>query len=508
MSTPFSPDRLGLRARLMTFVLIFAACTIAAVAYVLGTMHRGRPTARPTQPTTAAEVVTHGLTARSEGPLLLFTNLADGATSGRGVRYRAALAPVAAPDGARTLPELYCERIYFAGGRGVCLGEAGGTTALPGGVIGAHAYVFGSDFRIRHDIRLGGVPSRARVSPNGRYGAVTVFVGGHSYADAGFSTATTLVDLETGRRLGNLEAFAVSRDGQPFRSIDFNFWGVTFGPDSDRFYATLGSHKRTYLVEGSVSGRRMRVLRENVECPSVSPDGARLAFKTRPVDGGTTGWRFHVLDLATMKEIALAERRSIDDQIEWLDDHRIVYGDGNTIWVADADGSGTPHKLVSQASSPAVVHGHDIPPSLTATALTLPTADLSIQINASVQSVVVGGTVTYRVIVTNSGAAEATQLKVDYIFAPGLRPVGSLTVTNPGRGYGCSKYDDPGHLSCDTPQLTSGMTWTMSFTARVTEAGSQTVQVIVNGAEPDSQPANDQAEMHTVGLSPATVGSG
>ena len=73
------------------------------------------------------------------------------------------------------------------------------------------------------------MPSRARVSPDGRLGAVTAFVTGHSYADPGsFSTRATIIDMERGRRIADLEDFEVSRDGKPFESIDFNFWGVTF----------------------------------------------------------------------------------------------------------------------------------------------------------------------------------------------------------------------------------------------------------------------------------------
>ena len=171
------------------------------------------------------------------------------------------------------MTRLTCRRIYFAGGHGLCLGEGGGTAALDDDGSPPTRYVFGPDFRIKHDVSLGGFPSRVRISPDGRYGATTVFVSGHSYADAGFSTETTLINLETGAKIGNLEQFAVWRDGKRFQAVDFNFWGVTFAPDGDRFYATLATGGRTYLVEGSVGERRMRTLRENVECPSLSPDG-------------------------------------------------------------------------------------------------------------------------------------------------------------------------------------------------------------------------------------------
>jgi hypothetical protein len=70
--------------------------------------------------------------------------------------------------------------------------------------------------------------------------------------------------MRTGKRLANLEQFTTFRDGKRFKSIDFNFWGVTFARDSDRFYATLSTRGKTYLVEGNVRARRMRVLTENV----------------------------------------------------------------------------------------------------------------------------------------------------------------------------------------------------------------------------------------------------
>ena len=48
---------------------------------------------------------------------------------------------------------------------------------------------------------LAGVPSRARVSPDGRYGGVTAFVDGHTYARrAQFSTAATIIDMAPASR--------------------------------------------------------------------------------------------------------------------------------------------------------------------------------------------------------------------------------------------------------------------------------------------------------------------
>lgn len=243
---------------------------------------------------------------------------------------------------------LSCERVYFAAGHGLCL--AFDTHPIPG----YRAEVFGPDFRVQESVGLEGYPSRARVSPDGRYGAFTIFVAGHSYRATSFSTRTAILDMSTGRYVAkNLESFDVTRDGRPFRSRDFNFWGVTFTKDGSTFYATLWTKGQTYLVEGNLESKTMRVLRENAECPSLSPDGTRLVYKKRI--GGNGAWRFYVLDLATGREKPLAEPRSRDDQVDWLDDERIAYGGDGKIWVVPADGSGAPKVLVEHASSPSVV---------------------------------------------------------------------------------------------------------------------------------------------------------
>ena len=107
-------------------------------------------------------------------------------------------------------------------------------------------------------IAVDGIPSRARVSPDGRYGAVTLFVTGDSYADAGsFSTRTTIIDLAHGRAVAKLEDFMVFRGrSRRVTAIDVNFWGITFARDSDRFYATMATGGKTYLIEGSVRAAR------------------------------------------------------------------------------------------------------------------------------------------------------------------------------------------------------------------------------------------------------------
>jgi hypothetical protein len=253
--------------------------------------------------------------------------------------------------------ELLCDRIHYAAGNGICLryDPPGSDSLAPPRVW---VTLFDSDFKPGHQFRIDGVLSRARVSPDGKYAAFTVFVTGHSYADVNMSTATILLDTATGASLGNLEEFETWKDGQPYQAPEFNFWGVTFAQDSNRFYATLQNGSTIYLVQGDVAARKLTVLREDVECPSLSPDETRIAFKKRK----GYGWQLTVLDLATMKEIELAEKDGIDDQVEWLDNQRILYQKPDhdppkwvSVFVVAADGSGKPEIFMPNATSPVIV---------------------------------------------------------------------------------------------------------------------------------------------------------
>jgi hypothetical protein len=328
--------------RQLLFALLLAGCLLVAGIAVASAVRLGDPAERG-----AAGASRMLPAAKAEGTPTLVTRTLDG--SGPGNRGQVAIASLRQAPGRRTLAPLRCDRVHFAGNRGVCLARGNGFAA------GYEARIFSSDLRVRHAVPVEGVPSRARVSPDGRYGSVTLFVTGHSYADAGtFSTQTTLIDLAKGDRIAELEDFAVSRGQRLVTAIDVNFWGVTFARDSDRFYATMATGGKTYLIEGSVTRRTARVLHENVECPSLSPDGTRIAYKRR-TRSDATPWRLSVLDLATMRETPLGETRSVDDQAEWLDDDHVLYGIDDSVFVVAADGSGGPRRYLAGADSPAVV---------------------------------------------------------------------------------------------------------------------------------------------------------
>jgi hypothetical protein len=330
---------------------VFGLICAAAVAVTVGFGLRAARRAGGPVPGGATEPVVERVASAISGqPGILFRSTELGASYGH-----VASVPLNHPSSAPAVAPLVCERVDYAGGAGVCL-------AADRGVFTTYrAVVFDERFQPRHTISLAGPPSRVRVAPDGRMAGLTVFVSGHSYAAGSFSTQTILLDLQTGTTIADLETFEVVRDGRRFNAIDFNFWGVTFAPDPNRFYATLGTGGTQYLVEGDARARRARVLRAGVECPALSPDGRRVAFKKRTMEGGALIWRIAVLDLASMSERLLdGETRSVDDQVEWADDRRLLYGlpddktPGRTsIWMIDTNG-GPSSRVVEDGWSPSV----------------------------------------------------------------------------------------------------------------------------------------------------------
>ncbi|HET6285442.1 MAG TPA: hypothetical protein VFG15_01675 [Amycolatopsis sp.] len=324
-----------------------AALAAASVVYVVQAKAKSpeRRTADATVAVDSARPVVLGEPGR-----LLFRNGAAGPGYGN-----VASVPVAEPGGPRRVSSLSCERFYTAAEGGLCLAKE--PTPMPGAVARFVDTALGETKRVD----VPGIPNRAKLSPGGRMGSWTTFVTGDSYSQPGsFSTRTAIMDRERNELSSNIEGIPLRIGETSHRGEDVNYWGVTFAADQRTFYATVATGGRTHLVRGDNEAWNARTLRENAECPSLSPDGTKLAFKKRVADGDARPWREHVLDLATMREIPLAETRSVDDQVVWLDNDTIAYGlprvtgKESDIWSVPADGSGSARLLVPFASSPSV----------------------------------------------------------------------------------------------------------------------------------------------------------
>jgi hypothetical protein len=318
-----------LRSRALLAAALSALLIAAAAGYVLIAGHRG------TGPAAAAGVVD-----ASPGDRILFRSTAPGSYGRVGV---------VGPAAARTVSGVDCDRVYAAGGAVICLRPDGPLATYQLAVLDAR-------LGVRDTYPLVGVPNRARVSATGHVLAWTVFVTGDSYNGGKFSTRVGMLDTATGRTVDTLEDFAVTRSGRPYRAADLNFWGVTF-LDDDHFYATMSTAGRRYLVAGDITARTVRTLAENVECPSLSPDHQRIAFKEALGGDPARGWRLSVLDLATMTRTPLAETRSVDDQAAWSGDDTVLYAlrrgaRAADVWSVPADGTGTPKILIPDAESP------------------------------------------------------------------------------------------------------------------------------------------------------------
>ena len=279
------------------------------------------------------------------GPRLLVRSTADGS-----------LGHLAVIDtqGARTrrTSAVTCSRVYAAAGTAICL--------RPDGPLATYQIaVLDRNLHERDAYPIVGVPNRARVSDDGRLVSWTAFVTGDSYNGGQFSTRVGVLDTGSGDLLADsLESYALTRDGRPYQAADVNYWGVTFAPDDRTFYATMSTAGHRYLVQGDFTARTVRTLAENVECPSLSPGGTRIAFKQAVGGDPAKGWRPAVLDLVTLHATVLAETRSVDDQLAWLDEDTVMYAlprdkDHADVWSAPADGTGAAALLVPDAESPA-----------------------------------------------------------------------------------------------------------------------------------------------------------
>lgn len=326
---------MNLRQRILLASGLSLLLLVVAVVYVVVAGHRG------SAPAVAAATVD-----ASPGPRILFRSTAPD-SMGR-------VAAVAAGNGSgpRTVSAVACNRVYAAAGSVICLRPDGPLATYQLAILDPH-------LRQVQTYPLVGVPNRARVSPSGHRLAWTVFVTGDSYNGDKFSTRVGMINTLTGDTVDTLETFAVTLNGGPYKAADLNFWGVTFADDRT-FYATMSTGGHRYLIEGDLTARTVRTLATNVECPSLSPDGTRIAFKSAIAGNPSKGWRLSVLDLTTMRRTTLAETRSVDDQAAWLGNGQVMYAvrrgtKAADVWSVPADGTGTPSLLIPDAESPAAL---------------------------------------------------------------------------------------------------------------------------------------------------------
>lgn len=328
--------------------ILLAAVTVLALAGSLGYgIHAYAAYLARTAAPSAADVRAGTGTS---GNRIVFRSTASGAGYGM-----AASVDLGAPAGPRSLSNQLCDRVYAAGERISCLRTNIGILTT------FEALVFDEGWNLQAKWPLPGIPSRTRLSHDGSMVATTSFVTGHSYAGTGFATETRVKALP-GTDYGNLEHFRILVDGKELTAADRNVWGVTFAADGDTFYATAASGDQTWLVRGSLADRTMTAIGSNAECPSLSPDGSRVAYKKRRGDSPVVHWDIAVLDLASFNETVIRMPDSIDDQLEWLDGGTLLFGQPRTgspgdsdIWAIEAQAKAQPNLLIEHAWSPAVV---------------------------------------------------------------------------------------------------------------------------------------------------------
>ena len=281
---------------------------------------------------------------------IVFRNTATGA--GYGLESSVPLADL---GGTRAVGTVACDRVYSTAKFSMCL-------RIDRGVLTTFsATLYDAKWRAKTAWALPGIPSRTRISADSKLVAFTSFVTGESYGAVGFATATQISTTD-GTDYGNLEAFALMIGGQRSTAADRNFWGVTFSTDDNVFYATAATGGHTWLVRGDLAARTLTPVTQTAECPSISPDGAHIAYKKNVSSSATAYWSITVLDVATGGEKLLPEKRSVDDQVDWLDDSTLLYGVPRTdspgdsdIWSIPSDGSGAGSRLIQHAWSPSVV---------------------------------------------------------------------------------------------------------------------------------------------------------
>ena len=251
---------------------------------------------------------------RSPAPIpgeVLVVNRAPGEDYGRlAIRHA---------DGSRTLLERECTRVHIAAERGVCLSQIDG-------VVTSFATSFFDPATPETTIKsyASALPSRARISPDGRFSSVTAFISGASYEDigGGSSTIVTIDDIDgSGNTLTSLVQYEVDSDDPRYDNLEPQYWGMTFAND-DEFYVTGFFGDEPEVMRGSIETQTLVPTGWDGSCPSLSPDGKTIVFKEPRLDGG---FSLAAVDIESGRRWVINESKSVDDQVEWLDNDTILY---------------------------------------------------------------------------------------------------------------------------------------------------------------------------------------
>ena len=204
-------------------------------------------------------------------------------------------------------------------------------------------------------VRLPGLPSRARVSPDGRYGSVTAFVSGHSYAQG------HVLDPDDHHRPGPPEGSRRRRDLQDAQRRQAH--GLV-GPQR------LGRHVRRHPAGASTRPRRptARRISSRATSPAARPtrcartssarrcrptaraSPTRRSWARRPAPGSCTCSTSRRCATRRCRSRARSTTRSNGSTTR-----RVLYAVDGDVWVADADGGGRPRRFIAHAESPVVV---------------------------------------------------------------------------------------------------------------------------------------------------------
>lgn len=269
-------------------------------------------------------------------------------------------------DGTRQLLERRCERLHIAAQLGICVSreESFGLATFTA------RYLDAADTELREVRNFPSqLPSRARVSPSGTLVSTTAFVTGTSYADIGGEAETLAIvdEADASTNLRGLTQFEVLSRDDRYQGVVGEYWGVSF-VDEDQFWVTGFFGEEPEVLEGSVSRGVLTPSGLAGSCPSVSPDGSTLVFKRLQDDG--EGFDLVAANLDSGTTWLLGESRSVDDQVEWLDDDTILYAlhtnsveEGGAavaqpqfdIWSLDIAEGSEPQLFLPAADSPAAI---------------------------------------------------------------------------------------------------------------------------------------------------------